>query len=203
MFCLNYHHTHTNKIPGRSSISNTEKILAHCLLNTYRSVIDSPVPISPIDGLPLQLYGTTRPGQYLTAYGNFSTFFKSFVTLFRMVTGENWNGIMHECALKPPFCTLGVDCGSHHAYLFFFMFQVTTSFLAVNLVVAVVIDHFAETEAESVSIELVDAACGVFDRDIAEFNTGASDHEFFASIYQDEIRAFVSEMYFPCLNDVD
>lgn len=36
--------------------------------------------------------------------------------LFRIVTGEDWNKIMHDCMVQPPYCTPGnnyweTDCG--------------------------------------------------------------------------------------------
>lgn len=39
--------------------------------------------------------------------------------LFRIVTGEDWNKIMHDCMVQPPYCTPGnnyweTDCGEIH-----------------------------------------------------------------------------------------
>lgn len=93
----------------------------------------------------MQLYPNVRRGQFINEYANFETFGVSFITLIRMMTGESWNGIMHECALFPPFCTPGLDCGGRTAYPFFISFQVVTSFLISNLVVAVVINQYVLT----------------------------------------------------------
>ena len=44
-------------------------------------------------------------GLYLNEHGNFGSFIRSMVTLFRMATGENWNGMMRDCMIQPPFCS--------------------------------------------------------------------------------------------------
>jgi hypothetical protein len=69
---------------------------------------------------------------------------------YSATTGENWNGMMRDCMVEPPFCQpeLG-NCGSPwQAILFFVSFMIFSSFLLMNLVVAIVI-NFVEEEFEA------------------------------------------------------
>lgn len=58
---------------------------------------------------------------------NFETFPNSLLTIFRMATGESWNGIMKDCSIRPPDCdpyvqylggashdVVNVRCGTTH-----------------------------------------------------------------------------------------
>jgi len=46
--------------------------------------------------LGMNVFGTAKLHETLGPHGNFHTFFRSFVTLFRASTGEAWNEIMHD-----------------------------------------------------------------------------------------------------------
>ena len=49
-------------------------------------------------------------------------FFNAILVLFRMITGENWNNVMHDSAIESPYCVannsnfLASDCGSPSWY---------------------------------------------------------------------------------------
>lgn len=45
----------------------------------------------------MDLFGNIQFGDYITDNANFNSFYITFITLFRCATGENWNGIMHDC----------------------------------------------------------------------------------------------------------
>jgi hypothetical protein len=61
----------------------------------------------------MNLWGKLKTGTYLDEHYNFKTFLSSVVVLFTSTTGENWNGIMRDCMVEPPFCdTIAGDCGS-------------------------------------------------------------------------------------------
>jgi hypothetical protein len=67
----------------------------------------------------------------------------SLLTIFRMSTGESWNGIMMDCRVVPPDCTAGVDCGHYNsAPLFFISFQIFGQYLMLNLFVAVMLEFY-------------------------------------------------------------
>jgi hypothetical protein len=45
----------------------------------------------------MDLFGNIDYANNVSTQANFRTFYKSILTLFRAATGENWNGIMHDC----------------------------------------------------------------------------------------------------------
>ena len=57
--------------------------------------------------LGTQLWWNLKRGELVNDYNNFSSFGASLYALFRLSTGENWNGIMHECMLEAPDCHMG------------------------------------------------------------------------------------------------
>ena len=50
------------------------------------------------------LFGNVKYGRQLNRKANFSTGPQAIATLFRIVTGEDWNNIMHDCMLQAPYC---------------------------------------------------------------------------------------------------
>ena len=59
-----------------------------------------------------------------------------------MSTGENWNGIMRDCMVQPPFCTAGVNCGSTViSPIFFIVFMICTAFMFISVVAAVIMQQ--------------------------------------------------------------
>jgi hypothetical protein len=66
----------------------------------------------------------------------------------RCMTGENWNVMMRDAAVEPPYCDSGDPmapnrpntCGSpRQSILFFVLFYFVCSFLLLNMVVAVIL----------------------------------------------------------------
>lgn len=61
--------------------------------------------------------------------------------LFRIVTGEDWNKIMHDCMIDYPRCTPAnnyweTDCGNFVASLIYFCsFYVIITYIVLNLLV--------------------------------------------------------------------
>lgn len=56
----------------------------------------------------MSLFGGVRPGQFLNRHANFESIGTSLLVLFRMSTGESWNGIMHDCMVQT-MCTAVVQ----------------------------------------------------------------------------------------------
>jgi hypothetical protein len=90
-------------------------------------------------------------------HANFRYFGDGFMLLFRTVTGEAWNGVMHdimiaECDQKMNPLDPGDSgydhnfCGAPHssAWLFFVIFQVIVTGLLFELITAIVLDEFAK-----------------------------------------------------------
>ena len=47
----------------------------------------------------VQLFGNVKRGIHLNRHANFEHFGRALLTLFRMSTGESWNGIMHDAII--------------------------------------------------------------------------------------------------------
>ncbi|EDV29728.1 uncharacterized protein TRIADDRAFT_18642, partial [Trichoplax adhaerens] len=92
----------------------------------------------------MQLFGTvlTSPGSAITEYNNFHSFFSSVLVLFRCATGENWQLITLSCTWRTGNGCSENSCGSNISYLYFSSFYVLSSFLVINLFVAVIMDNF-------------------------------------------------------------
>merc|ERR1712025_32678 len=63
--------------------------------------------------------------------------------LFRMSTGESWNGIMHDC-FSNATCYPGYEgCGNTTVSVIFFVsFMLIGAFVFLNLFIAVIIENF-------------------------------------------------------------
>lgn len=83
--------------------------------------------------------GTEQKGLFITPLANFDTFGVALITLFRLSTGENWNGVMHELWDNTQ---TGFD--SFMCLFFFAAFQFMSNFLLINVFVAVVLKNFEE-----------------------------------------------------------
>ena len=73
-------------------------------------------------------------------------------TLFRIATGDNWNGIMKDTLREE--CEDGDDClrnccvSPYFAPLFFVVFVLMAQFVLVNVVVAVLMKHLEESHKQ-------------------------------------------------------
>ncbi|KAK2709736.1 hypothetical protein QYM36_013419 [Artemia franciscana] len=90
------------------------------------------------------LFGSVKYGESIGRQANFSTTSRGIIMLFRIVTGEDWYKIMHDCMISPPFCTPGgnsweTDCGNFRAAMMFFCsFYVIITYIVLNLLVETV-----------------------------------------------------------------
>lgn len=79
----------------------------------------------------------------LGEHAHFANFGMAFLTLFRVATGDNWNGIMKDTLREE--CDNTVDCVKNCcvstviAPIFFVIFVLMAQFVLVNVVVAVCI----------------------------------------------------------------
>uniref|UniRef100_A0A1A8FDB8 Sodium leak channel NALCN n=2 Tax=Nothobranchius korthausae TaxID=1143690 RepID=A0A1A8FDB8_9TELE len=96
------------------------------------------------------LFGTVKYGENLNRHANFSTAGQAITVLFRIVTGEDWNKIMHDCMVQPPFCTPDkrryweTDCGNYAgALIYFCSFYVIIAYIMLNLLVAIIVENFS------------------------------------------------------------
>ena len=95
------------------------------------------------------LFGCVKFGPELGRHANFKNVPNAIVLLMRIVTGEDWNKIMHDCMVVPPRCTRGgsyweSDCGNSTAsILYFCSFYIIITYIALNLLVAIIMENFS------------------------------------------------------------
>ena len=91
------------------------------------------------------LFGRVQEGQReLNHRATFHDFYSAILLLLRIATGEAWPILMHEAAVRPPFCADRIDaCGDPTlAYLYFVTFVVLETYIILNVFIAVLLDSF-------------------------------------------------------------
>ncbi|XP_043464929.1 voltage-dependent T-type calcium channel subunit alpha-1H isoform X1 [Leptopilina heterotoma] len=107
--------------------------------------------------LGVELFGRLEcsdemPCQGLGEHAHFSNFGMAFLTLFRVATGDNWNGIMKDTLRDN--CDDSEDCVKNCcvsniiAPIFFVIFVLMAQFVLVNVVVAVLMKHLEESHKQ-------------------------------------------------------
>ncbi|XP_030767372.1 sodium leak channel non-selective protein isoform X2 [Sitophilus oryzae] len=95
------------------------------------------------------LFGTVKYGEGIGRRANFQSPVTGVAMLFRIVTGEDWNKIMHDCMIQPPYCTPAsnyweTDCGNFIGSLIYFCtFYVIITYIVLNLLVAIIMENFS------------------------------------------------------------
>eukprot|EP01052_Picozoa_sp_SAG31_P015839 SAG31_NODE_1029_length_10253_cov_2.979515_3_plen_2033_part_00 len=95
----------------------------------------------------MHIFGGVKHGEFLNVHANFDSFPKSLLTVFRMSTGESWNGIMHDCSVSTDCnsesnCAMGTCCGSPISPFFFVAFQLLGQYIMLNLFIAVMLEYY-------------------------------------------------------------
>ncbi|KAM9336088.1 voltage-dependent T-type calcium channel subunit alpha-1G [Symphorus nematophorus] len=89
-----------------------------------------------------------HPCEGLGRYATFRNFGMAFLLLFRVSTGDNWNGIMkdtlRDCANDTSTCYNTVV-----SPIYFVSFVLTAQFVLVNVVIAVLMKHLEESNKEA------------------------------------------------------
>lgn len=105
--------------------------------------------------LGIQLFGTlecspSQPCQGLGPHAHFRDFGTAMLTLFRIATGDNWNGILEDTLSSK--CSSEAECdkyccmSKYTAPLFFVTFVLAAQFVLVNVVIAVLMKHLKESK---------------------------------------------------------
>ncbi|XP_075420640.1 voltage-dependent T-type calcium channel subunit alpha-1H isoform X1 [Tenrec ecaudatus] len=91
-----------------------------------------------------------NPCEGLSRHATFTNFGMAFLTLFRVSTGDNWNGIMkdtlRECVREDKHCLSYLPVISP---VYFVTFVLVAQFVLVNVVVAVLMKHLEESNKEA------------------------------------------------------
>uniref|UniRef100_A0A671T0R8 Voltage-dependent T-type calcium channel subunit alpha-1H-like n=1 Tax=Sinocyclocheilus anshuiensis TaxID=1608454 RepID=A0A671T0R8_9TELE len=105
--------------------------------------------------LGVELFGKlecndNNPCEGLSRHATFENFGMAFLTLFRVSTGDNWNGIMkdtlRECLPNESNCFSYLPLVSP---IYFVTFVLIAQFVLVNVVVAVLMKHLEESNKEA------------------------------------------------------
>ncbi|XP_078326079.1 voltage-dependent calcium channel type A subunit alpha-1-like isoform X10 [Crassostrea virginica] len=137
----------------------------------------------------MQVFGNIKLDSQtdINRHNNFRNFLYALMLLFRCATGENWQAIMIACLSgRPCDPESGLDppktCGSSAiAYVYFVSFMFFSSFLMLNLFVAVIMDNFDYLTRDS-SI-LGPHHLDEFVREWAEIDPGATGRIHYQEMY--------------------
>ena len=102
------------------------------------------------------------PYQMYNQYCNFRYFHTGFLMLFRMSTGESWNGVMHDVMVVYP-----------NSWIFFVSYMMIVSMIMFNLLIAVVLEQFATVMKNDASLVTPDHIAH-FAQEWARFDPEAS-----------------------------
>uniref|UniRef100_A0A8C1TPE8 Voltage-dependent T-type calcium channel subunit alpha n=2 Tax=Cyprinidae TaxID=7953 RepID=A0A8C1TPE8_CYPCA len=107
-----------------------------------------------IQALPQVLHKTfvlcdeLHPCEGLGRYATFKNFGMAFLLLFRVSTGDNWNGIMKD-TLRDCSQDTGICYNTMVSPIYFVSFVLTAQFVLVNVVIAVLMKHLEESNKEA------------------------------------------------------
>jgi len=85
----------------------------------------------------VQSFGHVAVGESIDAHTNFFNFANALLTLFRISTGEGWEGIMFDCMVEE-------NGGTRIAPIFFVSFVTIASFVMLNLFITIIVDEFEQ-----------------------------------------------------------
>lgn len=90
------------------------------------------------------LFNTVVSGEVVDSdIKNFKNFLNSFLLLFALSTGEDWNKVMFDCSRDKKWgCIENINCGSNFAFIFFMMLILVCSHVMLNLFILVIIQQF-------------------------------------------------------------
>jgi len=114
--------------------------------------------------------GTTNYGEFVNRHANFENFGMALLTLARCVTGESFNGIMHDVMSDRwadnrlrccPNCGPIIDgeetssCGdSFMAIIVYLSFQLIMAYIVMSLAIGVILENFANVGSETRKITM-------------------------------------------------
>ena len=100
--------------------------------------------------LGVQLFATTKRGMRLGPTGNFDDFPNALMSIWTIVTGDEWMIFMTDCSVSTPSCTSYApgkewgDCGSRlSSTAFFVLVKILCEFIMLNLFIGLILDNFS------------------------------------------------------------
>ena len=118
--------------------------------------------------LGISLYSETRFQGKLGPHANFRTWENAMKVLYQILVGEEWQDLMAECSIEPPFCTKQFDgysfgdCGNGTILtpIFFVVVKVLCQLMVLNLLVGTILDHLNTIQNEIDHVETDDWSNG-------------------------------------------
>ena len=117
--------------------------------------------------LGIHLFSTVKFGEVINANCNFQDIISALILLTRVLTGDEWNDIMNELAMKQPGCIEGNEqsyeslmrdgpqgCGKWVSYPFFICFMILNSMVIINMFIAVIVGTFVDENVDQSKNEL-------------------------------------------------
>ncbi|KAK3869263.1 hypothetical protein Pcinc_024357 [Petrolisthes cinctipes] len=154
--------------------------------------------------LGVELFGRlecdeSHPCQGLGEHAHFKNFGMAFLTLFRVATGDNWNGIMKDTLRdncdESPDCVKNCCLYPFVAPIFFVVFVLMAQFVLVNVVVAVLMKHLEESHKLQPELQdnVVEARTDSTDTSDDSLNPSSGEDSF--NIEEDEMSAWIKENF--------
>lgn len=96
----------------------------------------------------VQLFHKLAFGEFINEDANFTSFGRALLTLFRCITGESYNGLMHDSLvsedMEPGRCSeADGTCGTWLAIPYHVSFQILAVHVVLQLVLAAILDTFS------------------------------------------------------------
>ena len=104
-------------------------------------------------------FATTRAGQRIGKTASFSNFWWGVLTIWQIVTGDEWHVIMVDLQVQPPECDLmftketvygfkGLDrswgdCGQTWSFAYLLMIKLMCEYMLLNLFIGLILDNFS------------------------------------------------------------
>ena len=121
---------------GLQSLFNTIMLSASALFNVFMLLM---IFFFILAILGQFMFHDVKSGVVINEYKNFQVFDSSFLLLFSISTGEDWNRIMYDCLHTLPDCIPGETCGNSLASVYFISFIVLITYVMLNLFILVII----------------------------------------------------------------
>jgi hypothetical protein len=112
-------------------------------------------------------FGTVKFGIRLGPQANFQTFTAALMTCFQILFGDEWQDLVEDTAILPPYCTANFialdgrvlsygDCGiGYTSFIYFLGYKVVCEFTILNLFVGMILNNFSFCAGEGDSKSII------------------------------------------------
>mmetsp|Transcript_9736 Transcript_9736/g.36218 ORF Transcript_9736/g.36218 Transcript_9736/m.36218 type:complete len:1898 (-) Transcript_9736:3750-9443(-) len=141
----------------------------------------------------MAFFGNIRFQRVITWDANFRSIFNGMMVLFRVLTLDTWNDLIHDCAIDAPYCTRipsqFTDCGSRWSIPFYVSFILIGSYCVLNLFIGILLDNFSHTFQTS-SFSILQRDLNVFSKVWKDYDPSASGF-----IPMNQLHVMIQDLY--------